>query len=1145
MSRDLRLGVPVPPADNAKVYKQSGKSMKKYSKSIKKAEKTAAKRLKRNSKGSASSVISMEAVAEEMPPSPAPGASTAFEQQENPVLRERRGSLKSSLRRPKSSVDSGDDAGDGGDGNTDDEEATADDDAQIWTKGSLAGVLKHVPESALPRRVSMEMAGEAAVAVPEWDCRDMGKAEALSMLTGQGAGSFVVRFSDVGFATLSMVKPDGNTAHFRLEKTGGGLCIKGAKNHFAELAGLIRHYGSKPRAQLPCKLRVDLSTLGDNDNDVDDESEDELDPNAPVMKRAENLIGMAGIKAPDRPVRGLNVPQGPSETRIANHILPTSGDKTSSVESRRVKAVHSPAKVNEQVRGAKGQAGKKTQYSKDAREQKRQKGAQALARTLVNDQVRATEPGTFDANDAEVTRINWTEENKPRPFNSQVRTDPNARARTPEASWAGKVLAKGDRHEVPDAAATLDWNRGAKPAPPPVLGHAENHTPFYFENMYDKEDAEGLLHMAGQNGIFLLRPHIRDESLQFNLSVRLNAKVTHHMLSRSRAGGPFTVCCMPYALTNEVLDRRSNCVTLADVVRHLQVAQEYWPMPLTSGIQAPKGKALESLMQQLELYHEERAAQKANKSSLSSKRSSGSRPQELASFIAPAGPAPTSPKKEKKKPKKAEAHANVRTETRMVKRMVKKKKDKAPSHMPDAVVSYFHAIKKKAAETLIEADNGCDSPGKFLIRAKDEDEDLKFVISVVFKGSVTHHKLERGDVDENFKVNGKLNTNSTELNGAVDFLRTKRKGWPIELGEGVLAAGSGGGGGGNDDGAGSESEYEEVEVEVEVEVAAAPEGGADAAVAAEEKEEDVGPRRDVLEYKVTIVTGKAAGSDTSGTVHIQLSGSLGEGANHKVAGRRRRDPLFQLGQEFTFTLASPDVGDVRRILLTHDGKSSKSSQTPDWFVDTVVVERAGVSQDQWHIQDTFSCNAWINKAEGLSRSFEVAAAAAPTTAFAMTNASVELQRNRRNNKEYSDRHAVNANARGANIGNQHKFDNNAREMRRQKEAGGNTFDVRKVHGIARGSGGAKSGFDNNSAEMSRMMNAPKTNAQTVNPQQLIPGLMSRDKKADAVHSQGSRQAVDADAEIEAGKVSVSALRALLPSVADPALVSRPVSTHDI
>ena len=1122
MNRDMKLGVPVPSPDSAKVYKQSGKLMKKYSKSVKKAEKTAAKLLKRNSRGSATSVVSMEAVAEAMPT-----ASTSFDQHENPILQERRGSLK----RPKSSADGGDDVSDGDD---DDE----DDDAQIWTKGSLEGVLKHVPENVLPKRVSVEMSGEAAVAVPDWDCRDIGKAEALSMLTGQGTGAFVVRFSDASFATLSLVKPDGNIAHFRLEKNGGGLCIKGAKNRFAELAGLIRHYGSKARAQLPCKLLVDLSTLGGDES----ESEDELEPDAPLLKRAENLIGMAGIIAPDRPVESSssNIPQGVPETRIANHVLPSADDKTSSVESRRVKTVHSPQKVNEQVRGAKGQAGKKTQYTKDAREQKRQKKAQALARTLVNDQVRATEAATFDAEDAEVSRINYVEGSKPRPFNSQVRTDPNARAKTPAASWAGKVLAKGARHEVADAPATLDWDRGAKSAPPAVLGHKENHTSFYFENLYDKEDAEGLLHMAGQNGVFLLRPHIRDESLQFNLSVRLNAKVTHHMLSRSRAGGPFTVCCMPYALTNEVLDRRRNCVTLADVVRHLQTAQEYWPMPLTSGIQAPKGNQLQSLMQQVELFNQDRAAQKADKSSLSSRQSSGNRPQEISSFIAPPGPAPTSPKKEKKKKssKKEKKAAATKTETRIVKKKVKKEKHRAPSNTE---VSYFHAIKKKAAAALIEADDGNSNPGKFLIRASDDTESLKFVISVVFKGGVTHHKLERGDVDENFFVNGKLDTKSTELNGSVDYLRKKHKGWPIELGEGIPAPGSGGAG--DDDGAGSESEYEEVEVEVEVEVAAAPEGGADAAVTAEGEEEEKAPPRDVLEYKLTIITGKAADSDTSGTVHVQLSGSLGEGTNHKVVGRKRRDPLFQIGQEFTFKVKSPDVGDVRGVLLTHDGKSSDHNQTPDWFVDSVIVERAGVSQEQWHVKDTFTCNAWLNKSEGLSRSFEVDPPV-PTTSFALKNPSVEVQRNRRNNKEYSDRHAVNGNARGANIGSQHKFDNNAREMRRQKDAGNNTFDVRKVHGIARGSGGVKPSFDSNSAEMSRIMNAPKTNEQIVNPQQLVPGIMSRDKKADAVHSQGSRQAIGADAEIEASKVSISSLRAHLPDAADQARV-RPRSTHRI
>lgn len=100
--------------------------------------------------------------------------------------------------------------------------------------------------------------------------------------------------------------------------------------------------------------------------------------------------------------------------------------------------------------------------------------------------------------------------------------------------------------------------------------------------------------------------------------------------------------------------------------------------------------------------------------------------------------------------------------------------------------SYYHgAIKKLDTEELLTADNGAKQAGKFLIRSKSES-DNDYIVSVIFKGKVTHHAVSRPGAGDTFTVNGKLETTATDLDGLVEFLRSKHKGWPLELTEGVV-----------------------------------------------------------------------------------------------------------------------------------------------------------------------------------------------------------------------------------------------------------------------------------------------------------------------------------------------------------------------
>lgn len=1056
---------PIAAPNDPKDYKSRAKSLKKYSKSVKKAEK-AEKKLakKRSSVASRASTASMASMDMTMSPTTSP-AVIEVDAYENALLRERRGSLRRTEDQPSKHNDQNGFSPHGS-------SPLSDDTTQIWQSGGLKGSLKKVASADLPNRYSVDVGEASAVPIPSWDCRNMLAQEALACLDGKGAGAFIVRHSTNVYGILSMLSPNGSVKDFRIIDKGGKLVLDNSTHTFEDLNSLIRHYSTRSSRQLPCRL-----VLGSTEDSDDEEPQQ----------------AWRSSVSPDSPVRRPNLSprprNAPKEEPIANHVLPST-NTNESVEIRRTKATHRPAIVNEQARGAPGQIGQPTTYSTDSREMKRQSIAQSEARTLVNDQIVAgVGVGTIGMTATEIARAQHIKNVvQPAVYNPQNRLDQSgARSRKADASWSGQVLTDGGKHDVPDAPMTLDWERNPTSAAPAILGHRDDNTVFFFEHLYDKEDAESVLNMVGQNGIFLMRPHIKGDNLKFNLSVRLRGRVTHHMLSRAQPGGPFTVCCLPFALTNETLDGRRSCVTLAAVIRHLQQSHEYWPIPLVSGIQSPTSeREMQELLETLQEYNAEKERTKNGRTSQSAGRSHAQRPGALETHIVPFG-APT--KQRKSAPVPATTATQPVTRTVKKKVMVKRKRERTKTAAAPRAVSYFHVVKKKVAESMLQADDGFSNPGKFLIRAKDDDEKLDFILSVVYKGKPTHHTVKRNVLDGILVVNDKVNTGANEFAGMVEYLRSKHKGWPIELTEGVPNPNAAEAV--NDDDDAGSSEYDEVEEEIEVEELVDAPGDQP-----EVPNEDVStnnnnkkkmPPRAELQYTITVVTGGVEGAETTGQVMIQLRGSLGDSDTVRIQGKRRSDKLFERNQEFTFNLSALDIGEPKSVVLHHNGKSASAYHLPDWFVDRVVLERTAVSQDEWHVRRTFMCGTWLNDTDGWKQEFAVDSTAEPTK-VELAVPSMEIERNKRNMEEYSDRHHTNPNARGANIGEQTKVDENSRELRRQIQTSANTADVRVDKGIARGSGAVKPAYDTHAAEFSRQMNAPVSSFnEPINPNALMPG----------------------------------------------------------
>jgi hypothetical protein len=94
------------------------------------------------------------------------------------------------------------------------------------------------------------------IGIPWWDRMDVSKSEALAVIKGKPSGAFVLRATERGYATLSLVKPDGKLFQKVVEipEDGGGFQLKGSPITFPTVAKLVAYYSDPTQSELPCSL---------------------------------------------------------------------------------------------------------------------------------------------------------------------------------------------------------------------------------------------------------------------------------------------------------------------------------------------------------------------------------------------------------------------------------------------------------------------------------------------------------------------------------------------------------------------------------------------------------------------------------------------------------------------------------------------------------------------------------------------------------------------------------------------------------------------------------------------------------------------------------------------------------------------------
>eukprot|EP00040_Diaphanoeca_grandis_P029003 m.168787 g.168787 ORF g.168787 m.168787 type:complete len:490 (+) comp31537_c1_seq3:85-1554(+) len=117
----------------------------------------------------------------------------------------------------------------------------------FYTKNT-GGVLKC--SLVYPRSARNNLIAE----LPQWNCLDLDKAQALAKIQGKGAGAFVIRPSDKSYAALSLLKPDGSLYNQHIEETSKGLQLKKSTVGHADLNAFVAYYKNPSQTDLPCAL---------------------------------------------------------------------------------------------------------------------------------------------------------------------------------------------------------------------------------------------------------------------------------------------------------------------------------------------------------------------------------------------------------------------------------------------------------------------------------------------------------------------------------------------------------------------------------------------------------------------------------------------------------------------------------------------------------------------------------------------------------------------------------------------------------------------------------------------------------------------------------------------------------------------------
>ncbi|XP_077990949.1 uncharacterized protein LOC144445282 [Glandiceps talaboti] len=115
--------------------------------------------------------------------------------------------------------------------------------------------------------------------------------------------------------------------------------------------------------------------------------------------------------------------------------------------------------------------------------------------------------------------------------------------------------------------------------------------------------------------------------------------------------------------------------------------------------------------------------------------------------------------------------------------------------------------------------------------------------------------------------------------------------------------------------------------------------------------EDVLP---VLKYYVQVYTGTEDNADTEATCYLCIYGERGDTGN-RVLFKSNNEQKFQKGQKDVFEIEAVHLGDLKKVVVGHDGDKAGDG----WFVEKVIISESEEAAEGTY----FPCNRWFDVAQ--------------------------------------------------------------------------------------------------------------------------------------------------------------------------------------
>ncbi|XP_007487288.3 oxygen-regulated protein 1 [Monodelphis domestica] len=107
-------------------------------------------------------------------------------------------------------------------------------------------------------------------------------------------------------------------------------------------------------------------------------------------------------------------------------------------------------------------------------------------------------------------------------------------------------------------------------------------------------------------------------------------------------------------------------------------------------------------------------------------------------------------------------------------------------------------------------------------------------------------------------------------------------------------------------------------------------------------------------YEIHVYTGSKLGAETDSNVLINLIGTRGDSGKRRLHKSMNNQVKFQQGQVDIFVIKSVSLGELKKVLISHDGTGPGNG----WFLEKIIIKFKEDKEDQ---EVLFPCDRWLDE----------------------------------------------------------------------------------------------------------------------------------------------------------------------------------------